>query len=102
MEGIEPAAENDPGASLRTLEPCIAHLSDRLPEEYRAALVWDLNGVSQLEIAQRQNLSLSGAKSRVQRARGLLQREFERCCHYRFDHDGVLVGTTPKFEGACP
>ena len=64
----------------RSFEPCIAPLAQRLPEDYRAVLLWDLDGVPQQEIAQRQGIGLSGAKSRVQRARGLLGQEFMRCC----------------------
>lgn len=86
----------DPAASLRQLEPCIAPLLARLPEPYRGALTLDLEGFTQREIARRQGVGLSGAKSRVQRARDLLQRQFERCCDYVFDHDDVLVGIRPR------
>jgi len=64
----------------RSFEPCIAPLAQQLPADYRTALLWDLDGVPQQEIAQRQGIGLSGAKSRVQRARGLLAREFLLCC----------------------
>lgn len=86
----------DTTASLRTLEPCITPLANRLPEHYRSALLWDLDGMAQQEIARRQDISLSGAKSRVQRARALLQQEFQRCCRYHFDHADTLVGYTPR------
>ncbi len=90
------AADNgDRAASLRALEPCIAPLAERLPEHYRAALLWDLAGLPQQEIAARQHIGLSGAKSRVQRARTLLQQEFQHCCRYHFDHADVLIGYTP-------
>lgn len=89
------ADSGDRAASLRTLEPCIAPLAERLPEQYRAALLWDLAGVPQQEIAARQNIGLSGAKSRVQRARSLLQQEFQHCCRYHFDHADMLIGYTP-------
>jgi RNA polymerase sigma-70 factor (ECF subfamily) len=56
-------------ATWRAFEPCIVPLAQRLPEDYRSALLWDLDGVPQQEIAERQGLGLSGAKSRVQRAR---------------------------------
>jgi RNA polymerase sigma-70 factor (ECF subfamily) len=94
LEEAEAVAEAAP--SLRSLEPCIAPLAAKLPEGYRSALLWDLDGIAQQEIARRQSVSLSGAKSRVQRARALLQREFERCCRYHFDADGVLLAYTPR------
>lgn len=93
--------EGDRAASLRTLEPCIVPLAARLPEAYRDALLWDLDGMAQQEIARRQQLSLSGAKSRIQRARHLLQKEFERCCRYHFDHADVLVGYSPRGANAA-
>lgn len=96
LDEAHPASAPDGTAPLRALEPCIAPLADRLPEGYRTALLWDLEGMPQQEIARRQNVSLSGAKSRVQRARTLLKREFERCCHFHFDADGELVAYGPR------
>ncbi len=99
-EETEAVAEAIP--SLRSLEPCIAPLAAKLPEGYRSALLRDLDGIAQQEIARRQSVSLSGAKSRIQRARALLQREFERCCRYHFDADGALLAYTPRARvNAC-
>jgi len=103
------ADDGDRGTALRTLEPCIAPLAARLPGPYRAALLWDLAGLPQQEIARRQNIGLSGAKSRIQRARLLLKGEFERCCRYHFNHADVLVGYSAHAgdgpvpqTGGCP
>lgn len=79
-------------ATWRAFEPCIVPLAQRLPEDYRRALLWDLDGVPQQAIAERQGLGLSGAKSRVQRARGLLATEFMRCCEDLSDSDSALFG----------
>jgi len=76
---------------LESLEPCITSLVSRLPEKYRQALALDLEGVPQREIAKREGVGLSGAKSRVQRARNLLRGEFERCCTFTHDEDGSLL-----------
>lgn len=92
----ELAAVTDPAGALRQLEPCIEPLMQRLPAAYRDALALDLEGLPQREIARREGISLSGAKSRVQRARQLLQRQFERCCDYIHDHDDALVGLRPR------
>lgn len=70
---------NEP-ATWRAFEPCIETLAQRLPDAYREALLWDLDGMPQRTIAARQGVGLSGAKSRVQRARGLLADEFVQCC----------------------
>jgi len=76
---------------LESLEPCITPLVSRLPEKYRQALALDLEGVPQREIASRTGVGLSGAKSRVQRARDLLRGEFERCCAFTHDEDDSLL-----------
>lgn len=85
----------------RAFEPCIAPLAQRLPHDYRNALLWDLDGVPQQEIAARQGIGLSGAKSRVQRARGLLAQEFARCCDDLSDPDSVLFGCAPSTGAPC-
>lgn len=76
---------------LESLQPCIAPLVAKLPEKYRQALSLDLEGIPQQAIALRQGVGLSGAKSRVQRARNLLRREFDRCCAFSHDDDGSLL-----------
>lgn len=86
-----PIADAEP-AVWRAFEACIVPLAQRLPEDYRAALLWDLDGVPQRMIADRQGIGLSGAKSRVQRARGLLAQEFARCCDDPTDSDSALFG----------
>ncbi len=101
LDEVSVPLETDAASSLLALEPCIAPLAARLPASYGAALLWDLEGVPQAEIARRQSLSLSGAKSQVQRARGLLRQEFERCCQYHFGPDGALVAYTPRKAGNC-
>ncbi|MEJ2694610.1 MAG: sigma-70 family RNA polymerase sigma factor [Candidatus Thiodiazotropha sp.] len=97
---VEPAAQpNRVPTPLETLQPCISPLLTRLPEKYRQALSLDLDGVPQQEIAQRQGVGLSGAKSRVQRARNLLHREFERCCMFSHDDDGTLLDYRQRLAG---
>ena len=85
----------------RAFEPCIAPLAQRLPDAYRSALLWDLDGVPQQEIAVRQGIGLAGAKSRVQRARGLLAREFARCCDDLSDPDSALFGCAWSAATPC-
>lgn len=91
LDESPPLAANQT-AAWRAFEPCIVPLAQRLPEAYRSALLWDLDGVPQQAIAERQGIRLSGAKSRVQRARGLLAGEFMRCCVDLSDPDSALPG----------
>lgn len=64
-------------------------MAEQLPETYREPLLLaDFQGVPQAEIARRLGLSLSGAKSRIQRARVLLGEHLARCCEVELDSEG--------------
>lgn len=67
-------------------------LIDELPEPYRQALLLtEYQNLSQQQLAKIQGLSLSGAKSRVQRARKKLRELLLQCCHFAFDRRGGIV-----------
>lgn len=73
---------------LSWLRPMI----NKLPEKYGKAL-WlaDVEGLRQRDVATQLGLSLSGAKSRVQRARVLLGEMLQNCCDIEFGQDGRAV-----------
>lgn len=63
------------------LARCVAPFLAGLPETYRAALqLSEIDGLPQREVGERLGLSLSSAKSRVQRGRKLLRERFLECC----------------------
>ncbi|MGB3585995.1 MAG: sigma-70 family RNA polymerase sigma factor [Tunicatimonas sp.] len=63
-----------------------------LPKKYAIPLrMSDLEGLPQQEIARQLNLSLSGAKSRIQRGRQQLKELFHQCLHLEFDQKGIPV-----------
>ena len=75
------------GIEIEELHIELRRMIDRLPEPYREAfMLTAFEGLSQAQLAKRLGISLSGAKSRVQRAREQLeamlldfcQREFKR------------------------
>ncbi len=81
----EPDAAAELAASVREMMRC-------LPRKYRQPLeMTDLEGLSLAEVASRLNISLSGAKSRVQRARAKLREAFLDCCHFEFDRSGRVI-----------
>lgn len=83
----------------QTLLPCIRDMVERLPEPYREALILtEYAGLSQKQLAERQNLSLAGAKSRVQRARAKLKQMLLACCHFILDRRGNVIEYHPKSE----
>ena len=62
--------------------------AEALPEPDRQALLMaDFEGRTQQEVADALGLSLSGAKSRVQRARARLGRDLRACCAVEFGPD---------------
>ncbi|MEM7481261.1 MAG: sigma-70 family RNA polymerase sigma factor [Acidobacteriota bacterium] len=76
-------------------------LAEELPEKYRRALVLaDFEGRTQREVAAELGLSLSGAKSRVQRARSMLGDALARCCQVEMGPDGRAVDFLRR-ECAC-
>jgi len=75
---------------------------ESLPEKYRnALLLTEVEGLTQREAASRLGLSLSGAKSRVQRGREMLRAQLLDCCHFELDRRRHVVGFVPR-NGACP
>ena len=78
-----------------------------LPEDDREALrLADLEGLSQKDLAARFGVSLTAAKSRVQRARARLKTAVLDCCHLEMDRRGTPVDYTKKRDDcgpcACP
>ncbi len=75
------AAEEPEDQPVQRLAPCLPAMVEQLPPLYRDAVRWsELEGLPQREVAQRLGVSLSGAKSRVQRGREQLRRLVEACC----------------------
>jgi len=66
---------------------CVKPMIDSLPRKYRQAiLLTEYEGMTQKEMAEKLGLSLSGAKSRVQRARLSLKEMLHACCQFELDH----------------
>jgi RNA polymerase sigma-70 factor (ECF subfamily) len=74
-------------------------LVDQLPARYQQAIrLAEIEGLSQQEVADRLGLSLSGAKSRIQRGRATLRGQLQQCCRFEFDRRGNLLEVNPKPE----
>jgi RNA polymerase sigma-70 factor, ECF subfamily len=104
---IATGSEIDPGASgeqeadtpdVRSeLAACIAPLLRRLSPSFREALtLTELDGLTQEEAAARVGLSISGMKSRVQRARRQLKQVLVECCEVELDVRGDLSDYRPR------
>lgn len=92
---VQPVAaeddEKDQRDAAHGLASCLSRMVELLPEPYREAMkLADLQGLSQQEVADRTGVSLSGAKSRVQRARQMLREMIEDCCKVERDGRGNI------------
>ena len=77
----------------------IEELIGRLPRTYQEAVrLSEIEGWSQQEVADRLGLSVSGAKSRIQRGRQMLRGVLEQCCAFQYDHRGSVIDCDPRPE----
>jgi RNA polymerase sigma-70 factor (ECF subfamily) len=77
----------------------LEEMVNQLPDGYREAVqLSEIEGLAQQEVAERLGLSLSGAKSRIQRGRAMLKDELERCCRFEFDRRGNVMDYEPRPE----
>lgn len=75
---------------------------DNLPFKYKQALLLvEFEGISQIDLAKKLNISVSGAKSRVQRGRNMIKEQLLDCCNYQFDKYGKVIGVKPKECNSC-
>ena len=88
----EEGTANGTTSAERELARCLTPLVKSLPALYRQAVTLsDLDGLPQREVAARLGLSLSGAKSRVQRARRMLADSLQACCRIELDNRGGIA-----------
>jgi RNA polymerase sigma-70 factor (ECF subfamily) len=94
-EGAESATE------LEELSACLRPMIEALPPADREAIdLSEIKGLTQREASARAGLTLSGMKSRVQRARRRLKTMLLDCCRVELDRRGGIVGHEPR-DGAC-
>lgn len=75
------------------LEPMINNLSDKYKNAVRLS---EIEGKTQKEVSEIENISLSGAKSRVQRGRNLIKQMLEECCKITLDKYNTPIEYHPK------
>lgn len=84
--------ENDALYPERILAECLQPMIGLLPEKYRNAIyLSEIEGKRQGEIAESEGISLSGAKSRVQRGRGMLKEMLLDCCRIELNGRGEVT-----------
>jgi RNA polymerase sigma-70 factor (ECF subfamily) len=97
---IEPA--DDPSVSSE-LARCLEPMLESLSRDDRIILQRvDMLGESQADIARELGLSMSGLKSRVQRARQRLRLQLEDCCAIERDRIGQPSDYRRRPDRPCP
>jgi RNA polymerase sigma-70 factor, ECF subfamily len=99
LAGSDPP--EDAEAATRELSTCLKPLMSGLAAADQEALqMVEFDGVTQVEAAARLRLSVSGMKSRVQRARSHLRSALHDCCRIAVDRRGGVISYEGK-SGSC-
>lgn len=100
IDSLDLGLEAENGSDIQELVlTWLAPTIEELPEPYRDAMrLSEIDGLTQAEVASRLSLSLSGAKSRIQRGRVKLREALQACCHFDFDGAGRIIGYRPRRE----
>src|SRR3954447_8136586 len=101
----EPAMYDDlPNDATRELARCLQPMMGALHPTARDALTRvDLEGQTHRQAADQLGISVSGMKSRVQRARRELKEQLTSCCRVDTDRTGAIADYLPKTQTCdCP
>ncbi|MGH9198084.1 MAG: RNA polymerase sigma factor SigZ, partial [Acidimicrobiia bacterium] len=89
----------DEQTALRELADCLQPLLRQLPDtDLEALSLTEFQGLTQAEAAHRLGLSVSGMKSRVQRARHRLKTLIEDCCRLELDRRGSIISYETRVQ----
>lgn len=88
--------QEDENDAVARLTPAVTAMVAELPDIYREALrLTEYEGLTQKELAERLGISVSGSKSRVQRARQMLRQMLLDCCHFELDRRNAIISYQP-------
>ncbi|MCX7863263.1 MAG: RNA polymerase sigma factor SigZ [Bacteroidales bacterium] len=99
QDSIEIIDEENDESYMDEFETCLETLINQLKKKYKEAIIQtEWYGLSQKEYAEKLNITYSGAKSRVQRARKMLKKLFTDCCYIQTDKYGNIIDYYRKSE----
>lgn len=76
---------------------CLSDLIEELPKKYQEPLnLYEFKNHKHKEISKKLNISVSGSKTRVQRARIKLKEMLIKCCDFELDVYGNIINYNPK------
>jgi RNA polymerase sigma-70 factor (ECF subfamily) len=101
-DALEVARDESSGNQNLAIGRWLLQAVEQLPETVRDAVrMYEVEGLPQSEIARRLGLSLSGAKSRIQRGRDQLEKMLDECCALQRDRRGNVIECKPNAADSC-
>lgn len=92
-----PAPVSELAPVVDELTQCLPRVLSELSSDDRLAIsLCDIEGQPQQALAEHLGITLSGAKSRLQRARRRLKERMENACQVHYDDQGKVDGFTPR------
>ena len=93
------SAVPEPTDPQEELAICLQPMLDRLPDKYRQViLLTEYQGMTQTAAAAVLGMSVSGTKTRMQRARRHLKQVLTDCCHIELDRRSTVTGFQPRHD----
>ncbi|MDD2586922.1 MAG: RNA polymerase sigma factor SigZ [Bacteroides sp.] len=90
-EELAKEPEEDKNSNVE-IAACLKAMIESLPEKYKKAIVLtEFQNLTQKELSDRMEISLSGAKSRVQRGKQKLKEMILECCQIELDQWGNVI-----------
>jgi RNA polymerase sigma-70 factor (ECF subfamily) len=81
----------------KELSSCFEPIIRKLPEKYRQAVqMSEIDNSTQREVAEQEGISISGAKSRIQRGRALLKGMLYECCQFEINKRNHVISYEQK------
>lgn len=91
IDGYDQEIEEDDNINSTVAEWIVPFIKE-LPEKYSNPLMlYEIDGLSQKEISEKEKISLSGTKSRIQRGRVKLKDALNDCCRFEIDKEGNVL-----------
>jgi len=97
------APDTESAKDFEELAACLAPMIESLPPNDREAInLSEIQGLTQQQASTRARMTLSGMKSRVQRARRKLKAMLLDCCRIELDRRGGIVAHEPRDQACEP
>lgn len=91
FSGASITEDNDSSLN-KDIVNCLKTIITSLPDNYKQAIILtEFKNFTQKELSEQAGITISGAKSRVQRARYKLKQRLLECCTFEFDRLGNII-----------